>query len=582
MITSAEIETIEYLVDQSKIVDTILAGLANDTRGRKGSPSNLRLMLIGMTLSIRHRRSCTVTDVYDLLTTEISTSEKIRLGVCDVNNNVIINLQNFYYFTKVIDARLNYGKGTTDITDVERSRRHDVVRKFCDDMMDIFDLGWASTSFAMDATGLWAWGKGKARPRKVTKSKGEEEASVEETVADSEQLLETGSGFETIDAELVPQEIRDQIDDLNANARATNSSYSPDSGWGFKTGKAGDVEIFYGDHEHTLVQVPDTDQDDDCEPRLIKRFEITPANADVVDVSLGLLDRVGRKVKWLLVDSHYHYKKRDRWLRPLTLRGIHQIHDLRKDEHGFTEQEGMRFAAGRPHCPETPDSLGTILKPAPNAPKEEFGNFFKDIERRRAHALGVNTQPDADGKARYVCPALNGSIGCPRRQGSVQAAIDLGLPLVEIADDNPNLPIPACCTQNTVQVVLDERIHKLSQRLYWGSKTWVKRFRKRTYVEGSYGNRKNQSTENLRRGIHRFSSITMQHLVMTLVNASYNLRMLRNWHERQEAKPGHVCELCANGIHPLLKPFVQPEVVLHLSADEWLALETLRSELVSA
>jgi hypothetical protein len=127
-------------------------------------------------------------------------------------------------------------------------------------------------------------------------------------------------------------------------------------------------------------------------------------------------------------------------------------------------------------------------------------------------------------------------------------------------------------------VVLDERIHKLSQRLYWGSKTWVKRFRKRTYVEGSYGNRKNQSTENLRRGIHRFSSITMQHLVMTLVNASYNLRMLRNWHERQEAKPGHVCDLCVKGLHPLLKKFEQPQVIFHSDTKTWQAFQNFLLE----
>jgi hypothetical protein len=72
--------------------------------------------------------------------------------------------------------------------------------------------------------------------------------------------------------------------------------------------------------------------------------------------------------------------------------------------------------------------------------------------------------------------------------------------------------------------------------------------------------------------------MTNVHLVMAMVNASYNLRMLCNWHERQASKPGHRCDLCKDGLHPLLAEIVEPAAVLHLSAEqhsqftEWLAL----------
>jgi hypothetical protein len=68
------------------------------------------------------------------------------------------------------------------------------------------------------------------------------------------------------------------------------------------------------------------------------------------------------------------------------------------------------------------------------------------------------------------------------------------------------------------------------------------------------------------------------HLVMAMVNASYNLRMPNNWHERQAAKPGHRCDLRKDGLHPLLAEIVEPVAVVHLNAEQhakftqWLAL----------
>ncbi|MGC8481599.1 MAG: transposase, partial [Acidimicrobiales bacterium] len=138
-------------------------------------------------------------------------------------------------------------------------------------------------------------------------------------------------------------------------------------------------------------------------------------------------------------------------------------------------------------------------------------------------------------------------------------------------------PLPACCTQQTVKVTLPPQIHKLSQRLYWGSKEWTRRYKQRTYVEGSYGNRKNNSTENLRRGLHRLTGMANVHLIMAMVNASYNLRMLNNWHERQAAKPGHRCDLCKDGLHPLLAEIIEPGAVVHLNSKEYADWEDFRA-----
>ena len=68
--------------------------------------------------------------------------------------------------------------------------------------------------------------------------------------------------------------------------------------------------------------------------------------------------------------------------------------------------------------------------------------------------------------------------------------------------------------------------------LYWGSRKWDKTFRKRTYVEGSYGCRKNTSNENLRHGLFHITGLPLIHVVMAMVNVTYNLRMIDNWQAR--------------------------------------------------
>ncbi|MDA2995882.1 MAG: hypothetical protein O3A04_11025 [Actinomycetota bacterium] len=106
-------------------------------------------------------------------------------------------------------------------------------------------------------------------------------------------------------------------------------------------------------------------------------------------------------------------------------------------------------------------------------------------------------------------------------------------------------PLPKCCTQRTVSTFPPQEIVKLQQPHYWASRTWDRTWWRRTYVEGTYGNRKNLSNENMRRGITRIPGLAFLHITMALVNASYNLRMIRNWHQRTSL---------GNPDHPLLQP----------------------------
>lgn len=336
----------------------------------------------------------------------------------------------------------------------------------------------------------------------------------------------------------------------------------PDASWGIKTSKSGKLERFFGYHEHTSVQVPSPRQTVNDVPPLIRAFELTPANNDVVDVSLHVLDASGQQVADLLVDTHYSYKLTERWSGPLYDRGIRQHLDLRAPDQGFTESDMVRWAAGWPHCPATPDAHGTIIAPAPNdaARDAKMKVFFEKIERREVYAFRRVTSPDRDGTARYECPAEANKIGCPLRQATVEVAVSSGRSVVENPPErNGPEGLPRCCTQRTVTLTPPAGHAKLVQPHYWGSRAWHRTYRNRTYVEGSYGNRKNPSTEALRRGQFRVVGLPWVHINMAAVNSSYNLRILRNWHDRTGKGPAD---------HPLLTSDPERSNIVYLTDEE--------------
>ncbi len=545
MITPQEIRWAEHIVDSSGAVAILTAGLRRDPRGRKQDPGNLRLLLIGILLSIRERRSASVADIYRTLTRDLPLNEQFRLGVrkqrFDEDGRAegpvqVISIHAFYQLTKTITQRLSYGPATApDIDDEERTFRRRVLQQCCDGVMDVFDFGWSSTTYAVDATGVWSWAIGRRKQRAL----------------DGAALMADSTDDE--DDELLASEVTAEV-----------TAFDRDAAWGYKTAKTKGEEVFFGYHEHTFVQVPHAGQVTDEEPRLITRFELTPANEDVCEVSLSLLDRLAVPATDLIVDRHYHYKSVDRWKDQLTVRGVRQHHDLRADEQGFTEFARMRWTAGWAHCPATPDDLRSI--PAPQAKEKDLAvraAFRERIASREAYSMRFINRPDDSGAQRLQCPALAGKIGCPLRAGTEAAAIELGIPVVA----NPpsaegGEPLPSCCTQQSVKVTPPDPIRKLQQPHYWGSADWEELWRRRTYVEGSYGNRKNKSTENLSRGLFRTVGLPWLHIVMAAVNASYNLRMLRNWADRRRK------EGLAVPVHLLLEPETRPAGFRYIEDDD--------------
>jgi hypothetical protein len=505
MTMPGDVRNAEYIVDSSGIVETLLAATRTSNRGRKGNPHALRLMLIGMFLSIHCNGKATLRDIHKLLTEELCWQDQVRLSVRTTDRSgraQCLAYDDLRYASKTIKNKLGYGRSTiakAAITDDMRDFRHETITKFNSDLMDVFDLGWNSTMFAMDATGLWSWANGKG--------------------SKADNFAETKTPW--------------------PGPNTTVHKVDPDGTWMTKTAKDGGSESFFGYFEHTLIQVPDSD-DTDAEPRVIRRLELATANEDVVAVSLRLIDGLNGQVKDLIVDRLYSNTVVTRWLQKLRVRKINQHLDLRADQQGFTEFAQMRWAAGSPHCPSTPDSYGSIPKPALNSPDHEFDAFHKLIDQRQRYTFQIVNQPNEKGAMKVRCPALYGKVGCPLRDGSVAVAIEGGLPIIENAPQESAEGLPACCTQDTVRVTPPDSIAKATQVHYWGSRTWTKVFSRRTYVEGSYGNRKNPSTENLRRGLTRGMGLPWMNIIVSMTAASYNLRMIHNWHERTgKGDPSH-------------------------------------------
>ena len=127
MITPQQIAMAEYLVDESRLVETIIEGYGRDGRGRKAKTPSLRLLLVGMFLSIVAKRSATVTDIFKTLTIELPFDEQFRLGVRRMENNKekTITEYDLRYQVKCFNKRLSYGtKSNIGLSDAERRQRH--------------------------------------------------------------------------------------------------------------------------------------------------------------------------------------------------------------------------------------------------------------------------------------------------------------------------------------------------------------------------------------------------------------------------------------------------------------------------
>lgn len=173
MIDAHDVRLAEHIIDTSGAVDILLAGRQRDKRGRKSDPMNYRLFLVGGLLNVMTQGNFVIEDVHVTLTKRLCLDDQFHLGVRrwkverkgeNRKKMDVITVHDLYNVSKTLNEGLRYGDGSAKDIDVgERARRHSVITDYCDALMDVFDLDFKSRSYAIDATGIWSWGKGSHR-----------------------------------------------------------------------------------------------------------------------------------------------------------------------------------------------------------------------------------------------------------------------------------------------------------------------------------------------------------------------------------------------------------------------------------
>jgi hypothetical protein len=520
-------------------------------RGR--ATLNPEILLTGMVLSIDTLGSATVADIYTILTKHLPRELQWDLGVRwtdPTGTKNLLRIDSLYQLTKRITAALEYGNARASyLSEKESAHRQTLLRTFTRLMVKstLTVRPTGSKDYAMDGSAVWAFEKARtSEPKSVPQ----------------EVLHEEDQTDETADKAPAPACADDQHDEPQPEApKPAKSSDRPkpgrghkggsDARWGAKTHKSGTRSSFFGYMMEALVRVPMMTSPEGgkrTEPALIEDFVLLPASVDMVAPCLAMLDdavAAGSQVTAVLVDRHYSYKAYDRWFAELTARGIRQVSDLHANDQGFRDWDGMKIAASWVHCPGTPTHLAAIPTLSPTATEAERETFQALVNERQAYAAQRVGGLNGEGESRWRCPAREGSVGCPRVEGTVAVAQEKLLPIVS----PPSNACPKLCTQETVQIRIEtepqKRAMKQYQKEYWGSRRWRRDYNRRTYVEGFFGVLKSSSATDFSRGTIQYIGLPLVTIALTCAAAVTNLRLLRSWHAETE--------LGDEG-HPLLLP----------------------------
>lgn len=570
-LTRPMVERTLHLIDESQVMDLMAPPPQPGRAGRKGNiQENTRLWAIGVILCTRLGHETTIRGVYDVLTetlprqmqwelgvlrkvTTLSAADRDydpeqarltkngkprkeiwvdegyeRLGYDDLANAV----------TK-LRKELDFGYGTApDLDDTERMRRRAIVEEIVDRLLATSSIPRSCSTAAIDGTGIWAWNRGSS----TTKTRAQEQLTRGTTHSESEDV-ETSLPV----TDIVP----DEDGHTTPSTEGTPSALLRrclDAAWGYKTGKDGRKEVGYGFHQHTVVRTADPNSTGKPEPLLVEGLVVVPANEDVVDASLRMIDRINLRapITRLAGDLLYTNLKAERWAVPLAQRGIEQILAMREDSHGLMDINGAVMQHGWMHCPAAPMDQ----RPMPATfDREEDDAHYDAVEDFRATWVFDRKEAGLGpkGSSKWICPAMAGRVGCwARGQNSVTVAREAGLPIITPPEDWESRP---CCKNKTMDFTPDptnsHHQRKLMQREYLGTRRWRRAMNLRSNVEGAFGILKNPSRQRLRRGQNRLPGLAIANLISGLKAAVFNEEQLRSWHEQTGKGPSE---------HPLLQP----------------------------
>jgi len=139
-------------------------------------------------------------------------------------------------------------------------------------------------------------------------------------------------------------------------------------------------------------------------------------------------------------------------------------------------------------------------------------------------------------QTQWICPGKAGKLKC--RLCPLSEFYQSDLPAVE--NSGPLATAPKCCRQATT-VLPGPVLSKLRQRDPWGSPKWIDSIVWRSASEGIFGNLRNQSTQNVKRGFCRVVGLVKTSLMLTFEVVAANIRLVRKWAKRTELTTDPLC-----------------------------------------
>ena len=521
---------------------------------KTGRPRALtaEVFVTGAVLCALDGLTLTLKNIHELLTTDLAKSLQVLIGVKADYEAEPITVRQVRYLFEAIDRRFTFSvEQDPTLSDVEREIRSEALQSILDKLINATHPQSMpkQTALAMDTSAVEAWAKSKIAPT----AESDEADVLPHEVVDDERAAETVKRFDRAE--------RKAKKEKSKKAKPERICHDPDAHGGYRTMTYDNKSNKFNGYDlFASVGVTPVGGDTDLWPKVLIAMTLRPAAGDVPWPALAQLDRLvdaGHPIDEAIVARGVSYKLPEHWAGELKKRGISQVQDIHPLDQGVRDLNGMRIIAGVPHCPRMPDRLiditrpqhfkvGELKKKASNGARlnqernsRDLATFHEGIDERSKYAFVFHENNATKGdpfNTRWMCPGEAGKIECSLCPKNVE--FPAGTPVVV---DPPELGVaPKCCSQKTVSVP-GPAIMKLRQELYWGSPEFCESYSRRSNIEGVFGNLRDTSNQNIKRGFCRVSGLVKTSLMLAFEVVAANIRLVRQWAKRNSLIDDPLC-----------------------------------------
>lgn len=404
--------------------------------------------------------------------------------------------------------------GLTDAQQALLEENREALQQFLDEFLDASlptDRGAHNGAYAIDASSIAAWSRGRKTPRASTDP-------------DAGWSVKKADGATVV----VGDEERPLPDD---GSKPRKASKKKGRGGTTKVGRRYETaEYGYDMHSFTWIR----DEHGPDVPNVTERIVVFGGGRSqvrqVVEVA-EQLHAAGRPVLDVVVDRWYTMKAADNFHLPLRRIGADITMDYHIDQRGMRgTYKGALIIDGQLYSPSLPESLREIEAP-----------FFKNMpERRRIAKLIAERQRYAlSGRGgrlgvdtfRLGCPARRGQLRCALAPESVRPPADATAEQRRRMLTRPTtlptlIPSPAdappVCTQATIQVP-EHVLAREAQKHPYLSEDWWRSYDRRPHAEASFGILKNPGVTDVHKGAFQVRGLAKTSLLLVMWVAAANI-----------------------------------------------------------